>query len=186
MTKLQNVVVLKGGWCAERPVSLVSGEAAAKALREEGFDVEEIDVSRRIVDDLRSAFAGAGPFIVFNALHGPFGEDGRIQSILEVMNIPYTHSGVLASALAMDKVRTKAVLRDAGLPVPDGAVVQLSQLTGEHPWPLPYVLKPVGDGSSFGVYIITSEDQPAPNMPTSTSSSLAGWPWLSPLFPAGN
>lgn len=162
MTGCKSVVVLKGGWCAERPVSLVSGEAAAMALREQGYDVEEIDVTRKIMDDLRSAFAGAGPFVVFNALHGPFGEDGRIQALLEILDIPYTHSGVLSSALAMDKPRAKAVMRDSGLPVPGGEVVAISSLTGQHPAALPYVLKPIADGSSFGVYIIQEEDQSSP------------------------
>ncbi|WP_410795930.1 D-alanine--D-alanine ligase [Parvularcula sp. LCG005] len=157
------MVVLKGGWCAERDVSLVSGREAAKALLEEGYDVEEIDATRDIADQLNNSFDGRGPDVVFNALHGPYGEDGRIQSVLEIMGIPYTHSGVLASALAMDKPRAKAVLSAAGLPVPGGRTISTDSLTGEHPLPLPYVLKPVGDGSSFGVYIITSDNQAAPH-----------------------
>ncbi|MEM6650739.1 MAG: D-alanine--D-alanine ligase [Pseudomonadota bacterium] len=162
MTSYQNIAVLKGGWCAEREVSLVSGKEAGKALRAEGFTVEEIDITRNVMDGLRAAFGGEGPDAVFNALHGPFGEDGRIQAVLEVLDIPYTHSGVLASALCMDKPRAKAVLAAAGLPVPSGTTISTDCLQGEHPMAIPYVVKPIGDGSSFGVNIISSNNQPAP------------------------
>lgn len=160
----KRVAVLKGGWCSERGVSLVSGAAAARALAALGHDVEEIDASRSIAEQLAASFGGHGPDVAFNALHGPFGEDGRIQSVLELMNIPYTHSGVLASALAMDKVKAKAVMRAAGIRVPDGVVVETASLQGAHPAAIPYVLKPVADGSSFGVHIIRSNNQPAPQV----------------------
>ncbi len=162
MSDIRRVAVLMGGWCAEREVSLSSGREAAKALRAEGFDVEEIDVDRDIATALRASFDGQGPEAAFNALHGPFGEDGRIQSVLEILDIPYTHSGVLASALAMDKPRAKAVLAGAGLRVPGGRTIRTETLTGEHPAEIPYVLKPVGDGSSFGVHLIVSPNQAAP------------------------
>ena len=160
MTK--RVAVLLGGWGAERGVSLVSGQAAAEALREGGYEVAEIDVSRDLAGDLRAAFDGAGPEVVFNALHGPFGEDGTVQGLLEIMGLAYTHSGVLASALCMDKPRTKAVLREAGLPVPGGHVLALARLDGSHPLPPPYVVKPVGDGSSFGVVIVDETAEAGP------------------------
>ena len=162
MTQYSRIAVLKGGWCAEREVSLVSGKAAAEALRGEGFEVEEIDYTRDVAADLQRSFEGNGPDVVFNALHGPFGEDGRIQALLEILDMPYTHSGVLASSLCMDKPKTKAVLSSFGVRVPGGRTIRTETLTGDHPMPLPYVLKPVGDGSSFGVYIITSDNQAAP------------------------
>ena len=154
MTGGKRVGVLLGGWGAERGVSLVSGRAAAEALRAEGYEVAEIDVSRDLPAELRASFDGAGPEVVFNALHGPFGEDGTVQGLLEIMGLAYTHSGVLASALCMDKPRAKAVLREAGLPVPGGHVLPFASLDGSHPLPPPYVVKPVGDGSSFGVVIV--------------------------------
>lgn len=158
----RRIAVLMGGWCSEREISLVSGEAAMKALIRLGHNVEAIDVTRTLGGALVASFAGEGPEIVFNALHGPFGEDGRVQALLEFAEIPYTHSGVLASGLAMDKPKAKAVLSAAGLPVPEGQTIDIASLDGRHPAVLPYVLKPVGDGSSFGVYIITKDDQPAP------------------------
>lgn len=162
MTEPRRVAVLMGGWCAERDISLVSGRAAAGALRALGHEVEEIDMTRTVAGALGLSFGGKGPEIVFNALHGPFGEDGRVQALLEFAEIPYTHSGVLASALAMDKPKAKAVMAGAGLPVPDGITVPIGSLVGAHPMAVPYVLKPKGDGSSFGVYIITSENEPPP------------------------
>ncbi|MFM1975814.1 MAG: hypothetical protein RL145_660, partial [Pseudomonadota bacterium] len=113
------VGVLMGGWSAERPVSLVSGKACADAARALGADVVEIDVDR----DIASVLKSVSPDIALNALHGPWGEDGRIQSVLEIANIPYTHSGVLASALAMDKEKAKAVFASAGLDVPAGKLM---------------------------------------------------------------
>lgn len=162
MTKAKRILILNGGWCAERDISLLSGAAAEQSLKKEGFWVERLDLTRDALNDIQNSFGGQGPEVVFNALHGPFGEDGRIQSLLEFLNIPYTHSGVLASALCMDKPRTKDVLSAAGLKVPTGKTIQTEALMGNHPMDPPYVLKPRGDGSSFGVYIIHRESDRAP------------------------
>ncbi|KAF0106018.1 MAG: D-alanine-D-alanine ligase [Hyphomonadaceae bacterium] len=144
------VAVLMGGWSAERPVSLVSGAACAAACRNLGADVVEIDVSRDIANQL----SATAPDIAFNALHGPWGEDGHIQSVLEIANIPYTHSGVLASALAMDKAKAKIIMAAVGLDVPQGKLMDRQTAAKSHPMPLPYVVKPNADGSSFGVFIV--------------------------------
>ncbi|MEM9232654.1 MAG: D-alanine--D-alanine ligase [Pseudomonadota bacterium] len=183
MTDYRRVAVLKGGWCSEREVSLTTGAAAANALRAEGFEVEEIDVTRNIAHDLGQAFGGKRPDVVFNALHGPFGEDGRIQALLEILDIPYTHSGVLSSALCMDKPRTKAVLAARDIRVPGGQTIRTDTLTGAHPLPLPYVLKPVGDGSSFGVFIITSENQAPPTKGDIDDSLFGGVAMVEPFIP---
>ena len=145
------VAVLMGGWSAERDVSLTSGRECAQALRQAGFEeVIEIDVKR----DIGSVLADMEPDVAFNALHGKWGEDGHVQGILETLEIPYTHSGVLASALAMDKQRAKAVFKQAGIPLAESKVVEIERAAREHPMPLPYVLKPVAEGSSFGVHIL--------------------------------
>jgi D-alanine-D-alanine ligase len=153
------IAVLKGGRSAEREVSLVSGRECAAALRQEGYDVVEIDAG----PDLASALAEARPDVAFNALHGRWGEDGCVQGLLEWLAIPYTHSGVLASALAMDKVRAKAVFAAAGLPVADGRLVCREEARARHPMDPPYVVKPVNEGSSVGVYIVPEgANAPAP------------------------
>jgi len=144
------VVVLKGGLSAEREVSLVSGRECAIALRRAGYEVIEIDAGR----DVARAVSDAAPDAVFNALHGRWGEDGCVQGILEWMSIPYTHSGVLASALAMDKTRTKDIYRAAGLPVADSMIVSRAEVTSGHPMEPPYVVKPNNEGSSVGVYFV--------------------------------
>jgi D-alanine-D-alanine ligase len=144
------IAVLKGGRSAEREVSLVSGRECAAALRQEGFEVVEIDAG----PDLASVLADARPDVVFNALHGRWGEDGCVQGILEWLQIPYTHSGVLASALAMDKTRAKQIFAAAGLPVARGMVVCREQARAAHPMPPPYVVKPNNEGSSVGVYLV--------------------------------
>ena len=148
MTK--HVAVLMGGWSSEREVSLRSGEACARALEGEGFRVTRVDVTRdigRVLSDLR-------PDVALNALHGPAGEDGTIQGVLEVLRIPYTHSGVLASALAMNKQMAKVVMAAAGIPVPGGRVVSRLEAARGHVLPPPYVLKPIAEGSSYGVFIV--------------------------------
>lgn len=183
MTSYRKIALLKGGWCAERDVSLVSGEAAASALREEGFDVEEIDFARTVATDLAESFGGEGPDAVFNALHGPYGEDGKVQALLEILELPYTHSGVLSSALCMDKPRTKAVLGASDIQAPGGRTIAIENLKGQHPLPVPYVLKPVGDGSSFGVYIITDEDQPAPKAEDLDAGLFGGIAMVEPFIP---
>ena len=144
------VVVLKGGLSAEREVSLVSGRECANALRRAGYEVIEIDAGRDVARSLRDA----APDAVFNALHGRWGEDGCVQGILEWLAIPYTHSGILASALAMDKTRTKDVYRAAGLPIAESMIASRTEVTAGHPMPPPYVVKPNNEGSSVGVYIV--------------------------------
>jgi D-alanine-D-alanine ligase len=139
-----------GGWSAEREVSLRSGEACGRALEEAQFKVTLIDVKRNIAEVLREL----RPDVAFNALHGKWGEDGSIQGILETLEIPYTHSGVLASAVAMNKEKSKAIFRSFGLPVADSILVELEQASTAHPMPLPYVIKPVAEGSSVGVHIV--------------------------------
>lgn len=153
----KRVVVLMGGFSAERDVSLASGAAVAAALELAGYAVATIDVRR----DLHTLIGGiemAQPAVVFNALHGRFGEDGRIQSVLDMMKIPYTHSGVLASALAMDKPAAKRIFAAAGIPVADGRVVPKAEVLAGDVLPRPYVLKPLNEGSSFGVYIVRDGD----------------------------
>ncbi len=144
------VAVLKGGPSVEREVSLVSGRECAVALRAEGHDVSEIDAGADLCERLRDA----KPDVVFNALHGRWGEDGCVQGMLEWLRIPYTHSGVLASALAMDKEKTKAVYRRHGLPVVESGLYPSDIIRKSHPMPPPYVVKPNNEGSSVGVYIV--------------------------------
>lgn len=164
----KHVAVLMGGWVHERPVSLSSGGECAKALEEAGYKVTTIDVDRNIAAVLKDV----APDVAFNALHGPFGEDGCIQGILEVMEIPYTHSGVMASALAMNKVKAKAVMDAAGVPVTEHLVVNRHEIGRNHPMKPPYVLKPINEGSSFGVLIV-KEDQPYPPQ----ELSRPDWPY---------
>lgn len=146
----QHVAVLMGGWAAERPVSLKSGAACARGLEERGYRVSRIDVGR----DIASVLAEVKPDVVFNALHGPFGEDGTIQGLLEIMGLPYTHSGVLASSLAMRKDRAKVVMAAAGVPVAEGLTLSRHEVAKRHVMAPPYVAKPVANGSSFGVFIV--------------------------------
>ncbi|WBU55642.1 D-alanine--D-alanine ligase [Paracoccus sediminicola] len=145
-----HVVVLKGGPSAEREVSLSSGAECAKALRQAGYEVTEIDAGQ----DLPARLAEAAPDVVFNALHGRWGEDGCVQGMLEWLKLRYTHSGVLASALAMDKTRSKQVYREAGLPVVDSLIVATETARSSHPMAPPYVVKPNAEGSSVGIYIV--------------------------------
>lgn len=149
----KHVAVLLGGWSAEREVSLRSGAACARALEGQGYRVTAIDVDRTIGDVL----ARLRPDVVFNALHGRVGEDGTIQGILEVLQIPYSHSGVLASALAMQKDRAKVVMAAAGVPVPSGLTVSRFEAAKAHVLPPPYVLKPINEGSSVGVIIVQAD-----------------------------
>ena len=145
-----HVALLMGGWSKERDVSIASGQACTKALEEAGYRVTQVDVKpdiSRVLDEMR-------PDVAFNALHGKWGEDGNIQGVLETLNIPYTHSGVLASALAMDKQRSKAIFRDAGIPVAESKVVPIEEAAAAHKMALPYVIKPVAEGSSFGVHVL--------------------------------
>lgn len=148
--KFTHVAVLMGGWSAEREVSLSTGEGCTEALRRAGFQVTPIDVKRNIAEVL----ADLRPDVAFNALHGKWGEDGCMAAILETMEIPYTHSGVRASAIAMDKVKSKILFAAAGVPVAESRVVDLELAATQHPLPLPYVLKPQAQGSSVGVHIV--------------------------------
>jgi len=147
---MTHVAVLMGGLSAERPVSLKSGAACAAALERSGYRVSRIDVSRDLPERLKEV----APDVAFNALHGPMGEDGSVQGILEFLEIPYTHSGVLASALAMNKDRAKAVLERAGVPLAAHVVCSRFEAAERHVMEPPYVVKPVAEGSSFGVTIV--------------------------------
>jgi D-alanine-D-alanine ligase len=157
---MSRVAVLMGGWSPEREVSLVSGKACAAGLREGGHDVVEYDVKRdlkALVEFLRPS-AGGGPDVVFNALHGKYGEDGCIQGVLEILGVPYTHSGVLASAIAMDKPMSRHVFAAIGIRVAEGRVVERRSLAWGDPMPRPYVVKPIDQGSSVGVHIVREGD----------------------------
>ncbi len=145
-----HVAVLMGGWSAEREISLKSGAAVTAALEREGYRVTSVDVAR----DVAARLAEIKPDVCFNALHGRFGEDGCMQGVLECLGIPYTHSGVLASALAMHKERAKDVMRPAGVPVADAEVVTRKEAMDRHVLKPPYVVKPVAEGSSVGVVIV--------------------------------
>ena len=145
------VAVLMGGWSVERKVSLSSGEACWGALRRAGFNAIMVDVKR---ETIISVLQDMQPHVAFNALHGKWGEDGTASAILETLNIPYTHSGVLASSVAMHKELSKTIFRSVGIPVAEGKIVPLEVAASSHPMALPYVIKPVAEGSSVGVYIV--------------------------------
>lgn len=144
------VAVLKGGPSAEREVSLSSGRECAAALKEAGYQVVEIDAGA----DLVARLGDAAPDVVFNALHGRWGEDGCVQGLLEWLRLPYTHSGVLASALAMDKARSKAVYAAAGIPIAESMIRCKAEIMARHVMAPPYVVKPNNEGSSVGIYIV--------------------------------
>ena len=151
-----HVVVLMGGWSAEREVSLVSGAAVANALSNAGYTVTSIDVQRDMSSLLSRLYPK--PDVVFNALHGRYGEDGCVQGLLNILNIPYTHSGVLASALAMDKPMAKRLMKDAGITVADHQIVTREEMTNSGVMDAPFVIKPLNEGSSVGVSIIHEND----------------------------
>lgn len=155
---MKHVAVLMGGWSVEREVSLVTGAACADALEASGFQVTRIDVDR----NLATRLVETDPDVVFNALHGRFGEDGTVQGMLEMMGIPYTHSGVLASAIAINKPAAKALFREAGIPTPDGEVLTRRALAARSDWQAPLVIKPINEGSSVGVDIILEGDNIPP------------------------
>lgn len=154
------VAVLMGGISAEREVSLNTGRNCATALREAGFTVVEVDAGR----DLAQRLVALRPDVAFNALHGPFGEDGCVQGLLEWLGIPYTHSGVLASALAMDKERTKQVYRAHGLPVVESLLAPKAEVRARHVMAAPYVVKPYNEGSSVGVWIVGEDNNGPPQL----------------------
>lgn len=153
----KHVAVLMGGFSSERPVSLSSGNSCADTLEKVGYRVTRVNVGR----DIARVLTDLAPDVAFNALHGPYGEDGTIQGILEYLQIPYTHSGVLASALAMHKEQAKRVAKSVGIPVAEARVMNRHDIGGKHPMKPPYVVKPVCEGSSFGV-VIVKEDQSHP------------------------
>ncbi|MDA9770970.1 D-alanine--D-alanine ligase [Emcibacteraceae bacterium] len=155
MNKFKHVCVLKGGWSSEREVSLVSGDAIAKGLRDAGYEVTEIDVQPDIYEVLKKL----SPQAVFNGLHGTWGEDGCMQGVLETLKIPYTHSGVKSSALAMDKILSKKLFQSIGIPCAPDMVVKTNDLFSKEPMPRPFVVKPYNDGSSVGVVIVTDGDE---------------------------
>ncbi|WP_132542456.1 D-alanine--D-alanine ligase [Rhodovulum euryhalinum] len=154
------MAVLLGGPSAEREVSLSSGRECAAALRGEGFDVVEIDAGQ----DLPARLAACAPDVAFNALHGRWGEDGCVQGLLEWLRIPYTHSGVLASALAMDKQRSKDAFRAAGLPVVDSVLATRDEVSARHVMAPPYVVKPNNEGSSVGIHIVHADANTPPRL----------------------
>ncbi len=175
-----HVAVLMGGLSAEREISLRSGAACAQALESEGYRVSRVDVGH----DVAIRLAELKPDVAFNALHGKFGEDGCVQGVLEFLRIPYTHSGVLASSVAMKKDVAKVVMAAAGVPVPKGRVVDRREAAKAHVLEPPYVLKPVSEGSSFGVFIVTAND-PAPPAELSSTSWTHGDLMLAEQFIAG-
>jgi D-alanine-D-alanine ligase len=154
----KHVAVLMGGWSAEREVSLSSGRPCAAALESKGYRVTRIDVGR----DIATVLQTLKPDVALNLLHGHPGEDGTLQGILEIVGVPYTHSGVLASAMAMQKDLAKVVMRAAGIPVPGGMIVSRQAAAKSHVLERPYVLKPVNEGSSVGVFIVTKAHEYPP------------------------
>ena len=153
MTEALHIAVLMGGWSAEREVSLLSGKGVAEALESLGHRVTRIDMGR----DVAVRLAETKPDLVFNALHGTPGEDGSVQGLLDLMGIAYTHSGLATSVIAIDKVLTKQVLVPHGVPMPGGRIVKSAEIFARDPLQRPYVLKPVNEGSSVGVAIVTDE-----------------------------
>ena len=155
-----NVAVLMGGWSAEREVSLVSGAACVKALQDAGYDVTTIDVQRDVGALITRLYPR--PDAVLNALHGRFGEDGCIQGLLDILGIPYTHSGLLASAVAMDKPMAKRLFEAEGIPVAEHVVATIEAARANEPMARPYVAKPMNEGSSVGVHIVREGDNEPP------------------------
>ena len=166
----QRVAVLMGGWSAEREISLISGAACAEALLSAGFDVTRIDIKRNVQEIVNQL--NPKPDVIFNALHGRYGEDGCVQGLLNILGIPYTHSGLLASALAMDKPTAKKLFEAAGIPVASHEIKQKQEFLSGEIMAAPYVVKPVNEGSSVGVHII--------------SKGVVGSPFTSSDWPFGD
>ncbi|ASD90441.1 D-alanine--D-alanine ligase [Salmonella enterica subsp. enterica serovar Newport] len=150
---MKKVLVLCGGFSKERDISMVTGRACAAALKDAGYDTYTIDVDRTLPEKLRQI----NPDVCFNALHGPYGEDGSVQGLLNIMGIPYTHSGVGASSIAMDKIKTKAIACQHGIHVVEDQLIDYATYKSME-MPFPYVLKPVNDGSSIATYIFRTPD----------------------------
>jgi D-alanine-D-alanine ligase len=176
---MKHVAVLMGGWSAEREISLRSGKACADALERSGYQVSRIDVDRDIAVTLRAR----KPDVALNVLHGRPGEDGTLQGLLEVLGIPYSHSGVLASALAMKKDLAKGVLKAAGVLVPGGMVVARAEAAKRHLLPLPYVIKPVAEGSSVGVFIMREDHKHPPQELTRADWAFGDQVLVEPYIP---
>ena len=176
---MKHVAVLMGGWSAEREISLRSGKACADALERSGHQVSRIDVDRDVAATLRAR----KPDLALNVLHGRPGEDGTLQGLLEVLGIPYSHSGVLASALAMKKDIAKSVLKAAGVPVPGGMVVARAEAAKRHLLPLPYVIKPVAEGSSVGVFIMREDHKHPPQELTRADWAFGDQVLVEPYIP---
>ena len=176
---MKHVAVLMGGWSAEREISLRSGKACADALERSGHQVSRIDVDRDVAATLRAR----KPDLALNVLHGRPGEDGTLQGLLEVIGIPYSHSGVLASALAMKKDIAKSVLKSAGVPVPGGMVAARKEAAKRHLLPPPYVIKPVAEGSSVGVFIVREDHKHPPQELTRADWAFGDQILVEPYIP---
>ncbi|SCA57407.1 D-alanine:D-alanine ligase [Candidatus Terasakiella magnetica] len=153
-----HVAVLMGGWSSEREVSLVSGAACAKGLQEAGYSVTTVDIQRDMGSLLTRLYPK--PDVIFNALHGPYGEDGCIQGFLNIINVPYTHSGVLASSIAMDKPMAKRLFEEAGIPCAKHVIAKRDEVLAGDVMERPYVIKPANEGSSVGVKVVFEGDEP--------------------------
>jgi D-alanine-D-alanine ligase len=176
---MKHVAVLMGGWSAEREISLRSGKACADALERSGYQVSRIDVDR----DVAAALRARKPDVALNVLHGRPGEDGTLQGLLEVLGIPYSHSGVLASALAMKKDIAKSVLKSAGVPVPGGVVAARKEAAKRHLLPPPYVIKPIAEGSSVGVFIVREDHKHPPQELTRADWAFGDQILVEPYIP---
>jgi D-alanine-D-alanine ligase len=176
---MKQVAVLMGGWSAEREISLRSGKACADAAERCGYRVSRLDVDREVAAALREL----KPDVALNVLHGRPGEDGTLQGLLEILGIPYSHSGVLASALAIQKDIAKTVLKAAGVPVPGGMVVTRVEAAKRHLLPPPYVIKPVAEGSSVGVFIVREDHKHPPQELTRADWSFGERVLVEPYIP---
>ena len=176
---MKHVAVLMGGWSAEREISLRSGKACADALERSGYQVSRIHVDRDVAATLRAR----KPDVALNVLHGRPGEDGTLQGLLEVLGIPYSHSGVLASALAMKKDIAKSVLKSAGVPVPGGVVAARKEAAKRHLLPPPYVIKPIAEGSSVGVFIVREDHKHPPQELTRADWAFGDQILVEPYIP---
>jgi D-alanine-D-alanine ligase len=176
---MKHVAVLMGGWSAEREISLRSGKACADAAERGGYRVSRLDVDREVAASLRAL----KPDVALNVLHGRPGEDGTLQGLLEILGIPYSHSGVLASALAMQKDIAKTVLKAAAVPVPGGVVVSRAEAASRHLLLPPYVVKPVAEGSSVGVFIVREDMTHPPQELTRADWSFGDRVLVEPYIP---
>jgi D-alanine-D-alanine ligase len=176
---MKHVAVLMGGWSAEREVSLWSGKACADAAERAGYRVSRVDVGR----DIAQVLADLKPDCALNVLHGRPGEDGTLQGLLEVIGLPYSHSGVMASAVAIQKDISKTLLKAAGVPVPGGMVVGRLEAAKQHLLPPPYVIKPVAEGSSVGVFIVREDHAHPPQELTAADWKLGDRMLVEPFIP---